>query len=59
MIDIRTEKEKERDARNDHIRVEYENMRQKMPDVPEIRIFKILAKKYRVVWNTIRYIVKG
>lgn len=57
MIDIRTEKEKERDARNARIRAEYNKIKSEMPDTPDIRIYKIIARRYRIVWNTVRYII--
>lgn len=55
--DIRTAKEKERDARNARIRSEYAKLKQEMPDVANVRIFSILAERYSLVWPTIRKIV--
>ena len=55
--DIRTAKEKERDARNARIRAEFEKMKLEMPDVANVRIFNILAERYGLVWPTVRKIV--
>ena len=57
MIDIRTPKEKERDARNARIRADYEKLRKELPDAADYRIFSVLAERYNLVWPTIRQIV--
>lgn len=57
MIDIRTEKEKERDARNARICAEYSKLKSEMPTAPDIRIYKIIAQRYHIVWNTVRNVV--
>lgn len=57
-MDIRTQKEKERDKRNASIRREYEKLRSEMPDTADLRLFSFIAKKYNLSAMTVRNVCK-
>lgn len=57
-MDIRTQKEKERDARNANIRREYAKLRSEMPNIADLRLFSLIAKRYNLSAMTVRNVCK-
>lgn len=56
-MDIRTPKERERDARNNRIRNEFVKLRKENPKASDFRLFTVLAQQHNLSWMWVRKIV--
>lgn len=56
-IDFRTEKEKEREIRDNSICADYLELADKHPDVRPARLFKRLSEKYKMSAIAIRLVI--